>query len=256
MTLHIFYLSNCHAREQSCLFVLHNCKSHYNLKHLIIQPILAETLRPYWSVYFLKGLLCIISSHTNVCSGTHSGHFSATSTSCAVHMWHEVTELPFKPVEEKAPSRVPGSVGEKWPQAPAVRRCCILFTRKRWAEALQSQTASRKAGDGKSWFGVKPRPRGTGCQQGLRFTSWATQSHKATAETLLSTGSQGSGPTGLSVDIQLLIYRSWPVPSQMTLPAQRADRASPCDTETRVNPAQLAALGKKKMGGKRGGRED
>lgn len=36
-----------------------------------------------------------------MCSGTRSGHFSATSTSCAVHMWHEVTELPFKPVEEK-----------------------------------------------------------------------------------------------------------------------------------------------------------
>lgn len=31
----------------------------------------------------------------------------------------------------------------------------------------------------------------------------------------------------------------------MTLPAQRADWASPCDTETRVNPAQLAALGKR-----------
>lgn len=39
----------------------------------------------------------------------------------------------------------------------------------------------------------------------------------------------------------------------MTLPAQREDRASPCDTETRVNPAQLAALGKKN-GGKKGGR--
>lgn len=31
----------------------------------------------------------------------------------------------------------------------------------------------------------------------------------------------------------------------MTLPAQQADWASPCDTATRVNPAQLAALGKR-----------
>lgn len=30
----------------------------------------------------------------------------------------------------------------------------------------------------------------------------------------------------------------------MTLPAQRAGWASPCDTQTRVNVAQLAALGK------------
>lgn len=104
----------------------------------------------------------------------------------------------------------------------------------------------RVAGDG---FGVKPRPLGTGCQQGLRFLSWATQNHKATAETWLSTGSQGPGPSGLSVDIQLLIYRPWPVPSQMALPAQQADWAWPCDTETIVNPAQLAALGKR--GGKK-----
>ena len=43
----------------------------------------------------------------------------------------------------------------------------------------------------------------------------------------------------------------------MTLPAQRADRASPCNTATRVNPAQLAAPGNKgKRGGKRQGHKE
>lgn len=39
----------------------------------------------------------------------------------------------------------------------------------------------------------------------------------------------------------------------MTLPAQRAEWASPCDTETRVNLAQLAALGKRGKKGVRNG---
>lgn len=120
-----------------------------------------------------------------------------------------------RPLLKKTSSCEPSAVGEKSPGVPVMRRCRIFFTTGQWPCHRQSG----RAGDGKSWFGVKPPPWGTGCQQRLWCKPWPTQHHKDAAETLRSSGSQASGPAGLSVHIQLLIYQSWP----MMLAAQWAE---------------------------------
>lgn len=67
------------------------------------------------------------------CNQRHSSHFSDTGSWYTCHTSLKSSLL--SSCRRRPPPALPSFVGEMWPQAPPVRWRCILFARKRWAEA-------------------------------------------------------------------------------------------------------------------------
>lgn len=150
-------------------------------------------------------ILCPQACCVSVCWQIQSSNFCAT-------MWHEVWKFSFRCVWKKVPScaRLCGRNEEVTypPQQRAMGRGPLQADSesrsRRWEITVWSKTMS---------LGSRVSARIARCVR--RHAE--PQSHHSDP---VFHWTQGSGPTGLSADIQLLICQSWPVRSEMTLPSQ------------------------------------